>query len=336
MQNAHIFINEMSWDINHYTTPEQLKEAVNQFQHIFSYLAKKTKEYENLAIFYKGESFKTFLQDLADFEVEDLQVIRERLKKAKDWQDTDHKIHPANPQDLYFSVDFMQYLLVCVNESTLAETAERTLKNSGEQILLLNFQTDNKQEKYISILKQAYQKLPTLVHVGQRDSLNRIKEWFSLEVELRNLIENIQMYETIKLAYQNTKFDFETWKPNENYLPLAPVSDLLVGNDWQKFRQEIKEKESEKMAIISQMGRQVALLNGYSYSHEISNLNKSNNKKREIYEAGEGRNKIYLSCDFESGGFEICDFSGTHLGEFGFHGNQTGKAKPEDHSIKLK
>ncbi|TAE11710.1 MAG: hypothetical protein EAZ95_13290 [Bacteroidetes bacterium] len=334
MQNAHIFINELSWNINHYQEPEQLKEAVSNFQRIFSYLIKKSKEYEQIYVFFKGEGIKSFLQDITDFEVEDLQLIKERLKKSRDWQDAEYRQH--NAQAMYYQLNFNALLLDCVNETTLAESAERKLQASQTHILLLNFQASSgSQNDFTSVIKQAFPTLPTLVHIAQSDSLQKVKEWVSLEIELRNVLENNELYQKIKLAYQAQKFDFETWKPNENYLPLASVSDLLVKGDWQKFRQEIKEKESEKMAIISQIGRQVALLNGYSYSKEISDLNKSNNKKREIYEAGDGREKIYLSCDFESGGFEICDFSGTHLGEFGFHGRKTSEAKL-DHSIKIK
>ncbi len=127
--------------------------------------------------------------------------------------------------------------------------------------------------------------------------------------------------------------DFESWEPSlDKLLPRVKTSDMLVDGDWNKFREELKKYPHGKNAIIQEMAKNVAEINGYKYNQELSSHNqKTARSMRLIFEAGRGNGKIYLSTDFETGAFEVCDYRGNHLGEYSFNGKRT---KQPDHSGK--
>lgn len=57
--------------------------------------------------------------------------------------------------------------------------------------------------------------------------------------------------------------------------------------------------------------------------------------KRVIFGGGKGKDKIYLSIDFETGGFEVCNYLGEHIGEYFFDGIEIS-GKKAGHNIKVK
>lgn len=120
--------------------------------------------------------------------------------------------------------------------------------------------------------------------------------------------------------------DLETdsWKHKENYFPKREFSDGLVNNDWKGFREALKKLPSgTKIAKIEKIGALVAKINGYRFNPHLSSHNQKKCKSaRSIHQAGKKRDTIYLSVDFEKGAFEVCDFDGIHLGEFGFNGKR--------------
>jgi hypothetical protein len=202
---------------------------------------------------------------------------------------------------------------------------------------LINFSNSRFQHnKFLSILKKSYNQLPELTHIPQIDTLKELKTWLRLEIDIRNVIEESSKFEEIKTQFIQFNFDFEQWNPTENYLPLAKISNLLVADDWGSFRAALRKNAQEKIAIIGTIAKQVALINGYHYNEVISKLNSNAGQIRQIYSAGKNKNKIYLSVDFETGGYEVCDFLGTHLGEYWFDGTQAQNDKPQDHSISIK
>lgn len=141
----------------------------------------------------------------------------------------------------------------------------------------------------------------------------------------------------LKLISRNS-FDWGNWQPSlDNLLPVVNLSNKLVENDWNKFREELRHLSSpEKNAKIEEIAKNVAEINGYTYDQEVSAYNKTKNKLRSIYAAGSSRHKIYLSTDFETGAFEVCDHKGQHLGEYSFRGDQTKEADNSgQHNIKL-
>ncbi len=129
---------------------------------------------------------------------------------------------------------------------------------------------------------------------------------------------------------------YKNLKPSlHNFLPNKKISNQLVDGDWNKFREQLAQYPDSKNALIQEMAAHVAEINGYQFNQSLSSHNqKMKNSLRFIYEAGEGNQKIYLSTDFEKGAFEVCNYRGTHLGEYSFNEEKTGKAK-SDHNIDL-
>ncbi len=114
---------------------------------------------------------------------------------------------------------------------------------------------------------------------------------------------------------------------SDNPLPSVEFSDMLVSNDWDEFRERLKKYPKEKNGMIIKMAENVAEINGYKFNPELSSCNQERKDSlRQIFEAGKGRDKIYLSTDFEKGAFEVCDYRGKHLGEYSFEGKRTQQA----------
>jgi hypothetical protein len=129
---------------------------------------------------------------------------------------------------------------------------------------------------------------------------------------------------------------YKNMKPSlHNILPKKKISNQLVDNNWDKFREKLKKYPDDKNAKIKEMAENVAEINGYKFNQDLSSHNQKLKKSfRFIYEGGKGKQKIYLSTDFEKGAFEVCNYQGTHLGEYSFNEEKTGKAK-SDHNICL-
>jgi len=118
--------------------------------------------------------------------------------------------------------------------------------------------------------------------------------------------------------------DTNNWNHYENYFPRKEFSDQLADNKWAEFRDELKTySPNARLAKIEEIGSLVAKINGYKYNPTLSSYNqRKKGSKRVIFQAGLSRKTIYLSIDFEKGAFEVCNFTGKWLGEFGFHGRE--------------
>lgn len=129
----------------------------------------------------------------------------------------------------------------------------------------------------------------------------------------------------------------KNWKPKQILFPLVEISNQLVNSDWDTFIQSLAQNPAQRIARIKEIGNKVARLNGYCLNRRVSIHNsRIRNGLRAIYEAGSGRNKIFLSIDFEKGSFEVCSFKGEHLGEYGFNGSKIADAdKTGNHNIHL-
>lgn len=340
MQIIEIFINELSLKNKDFTS-ENISVEMSNFSEMLSLIAQKTKNYKRIELFVNLEGLKEqeFFDSLeiygANLNADTIRNIKARLDKSKNWQDPDYQQHKG--EDNFYYLNLNEATLELVNGTSLAEIAHRKTAQSATQFLLINFSNSKFQhDKFVSIIKQVYDKLPQLIHIAQIDNIKSLRKWLQIEIDLRNALDDNQAkFEEIKQLLDASNFDIEQWKPAQNYLPLASISNVLVENDWDSFRENLRKNAQDKNAIISTLAKQVALINGYQYDKKISDLNKNKGQLREIYSAGKNRETIYLSVDFETGGFEVCDFSGIHLGEYWFDGTQTQKAQPQDHSIKL-
>lgn len=124
----------------------------------------------------------------------------------------------------------------------------------------------------------------------------------------------------------------------DNPLPSVEFSDMLVNNNWDEFRRELKKYPKEKIGMIKKMAKTVAEINGYEFNPKCGSSEQERTKSlRQIFEAAKGRKKIYLSTDFEKGAFEVYNHRGEHQGEYSFDGRQTQKADNSgDHDICVK
>jgi len=187
-------------------------------------------------------------------------------------------------------------------------------------------------------------------------SFNSHSRWDKTEIPLLHFINGTVKPEEVKVKHackpphievhkvwilkliSKQSFDWANWQPSlDHFLPVVNLSNQLVEDDWDKFIEELRHLSSqEKIVKIEEMAKNVAEINGYTYDQKRSAYNQTKNKLRSIYAAGKGRHKIYLSTDFENGGFEVCDHKGQHLGEYNFRGEQTKKAdESRKHDIKL-
>jgi hypothetical protein len=162
-----------------------------------------------------------------------------------------------------------------------------------------------------------FEKIPdNVIHSSVVDHLDMHKDWIEGLIESKKLISN--------------------WNPTKNLFPHLEYSNLCVsGSSWDDFRRTIREApQEEKKALIIKMARQVAHRNGYMYDQKISELNKRSAHIRIIYSGGVGKEKMYLSFDLETGGFEVCNYLGEHQGEYFFDGTKQ-KDSSADHGIKV-
>lgn len=115
--------------------------------------------------------------------------------------------------------------------------------------------------------------------------------------------------------------DESSYFPNKNY-----CKDL--NKDF------IKKRHGENIApLIIKYGTEAALRNGYIEDPQLSALNsKKQNNRRIVFRKKDG-SKMYLSLDFESGGFEVFDHTPTHLGQFSFAGDKVKPAEPHNHKL---
>ena len=125
-----------------------------------------------------------------------------------------------------------------------------------------------------------------------------------------------------------------------NPLPNRPMSDLLANPTWDAFYDDLSSmKADQKTARLKEMAAQVAIVNGYRFSSELSALNQKRfNSLRQIFKSEflDGRETVYLSTDFENaaGAFEVCDHKGQHHGEWLFSGTMNKNSKNK-HDIIL-
>ena len=98
----------------------------------------------------------------------------------------------------------------------------------------------------------------------------------------------------------------------------------------------IKHKGDRIKAYSEEIGSRICSLNYYHHEAELEKLEgKHGNKKvSKIYSIKKGQKYQFISIDTAHGKFELCDDSGTHLGEIRFDGSSNGIATSEkDHRL---
>lgn len=100
----------------------------------------------------------------------------------------------------------------------------------------------------------------------------------------------------------------------------------------------IPMSDADRIKTLREYAPKVAQLNGWEHNPELSRLNSSSHKPREIFTSRYFANQnYYLSIDFEKPDFvfELIDTKGDHIEEINWRGDGDGKKK-KDHGIKLK
>ena len=120
-----------------------------------------------------------------------------------------------------------------------------------------------------------------------------------------------------------------------------PASVLCNGyNEW---RSEILRSNSidDKIATLHKIGMEVAERNKYTYDSKLTALNKRKAKKRDgqspkrqVFKSP--KLDVYLSTDFENGGYEVYNSKPDHQGQYKFNGDFEKEADDNSHPLYLK
>lgn len=118
------------------------------------------------------------------------------------------------------------------------------------------------------------------------------------------------------------------WYPHLNHFPRIELSDQLVpSGDWAGFYSDMQQLSPQlRITRFIETGEKVAQRNGYIKDGKASRIN-----NRIVYAAGYSQGRIYLALDTLHGSFEVCNYKGSSIGEYGFHGNRIGNG----HNIQL-
>ncbi len=124
---------------------------------------------------------------------------------------------------------------------------------------------------------------------------------------------------------------------NDHPLPNTKLSDQLVDGTWSEFYDATSSLgPTEKTARLRQLAAEVAFVNGYEYSQDLSAWNSQRaGAIRQVFVSMFARHghEFYLSTDVEkaAGALEVCDRRGRHLGEWLFSGRKNGEADTSGH-----
>ncbi len=116
----------------------------------------------------------------------------------------------------------------------------------------------------------------------------------------------------------------------------SPLPNVDLCNEYKELQDElIKGKDQfSRTPIFLQVGREVLQRNTYNHNKNLSSINTTKNKIRDIYQKNDL--SVYGSIDIESGSIEICDHNGKHKDEFGFDNQEHNKHDSSGkHNIKL-
>lgn len=347
MKRTEIFINEFALNFGNYTDVNDLEKALDIFDEMLQMLKKLNK---NVVLFANAENLYRILSENFEFIANPSLVTNliSKIDELNTWAENSKQDNQAN----YFYINFSTEKLERITGTTLAEITERfLLYQENTNFLIINFENlTYTTAENLSFLKQKFKEETLFITLTTLGSILKIKNWIKVYAEWQELISEKEVFEKIKNKFfENEKylnFDWGNWQPNKdfpnNLLPFREISDVFTQDNWVDFQAEYKKNTTEKEAIISKMAKKVAIINGYVFDKRVSDLNKTSGKKREIYSAGESNHIIYLSVDFETGGFEVCNHTGEWQGEYSFSGKNTSdpKDKPKkiiiDHSIKIK
>ena len=116
----------------------------------------------------------------------------------------------------------------------------------------------------------------------------------------------------------------------------SPLPNTDLCNEYKGLQDELIQGKSvsERIPIFLQVGKEVLHRNTYKHNENLSAINTTDRKIRDIYQKHDS--SIYGSIDSESGSIEICDHNGHHIDEYGFDNKKHNKHDSTGkHDIKL-
>jgi hypothetical protein len=148
-----------------------------------------------------------------------------------------------------------------------------------------------------------------------------------LHEKIKPLLTNLGNHEEFEEFYKEyqtfiNRFNFDIWEPKvflkdtmlspENSFPAITCEYIKSKLSYWRVKKEEYLINSSDYKVV---GGIVLELHGYTKNNHLSS-----HYSYEIYEAGYGRSKLLISIDTENGSFEVIDFSGTHIGVYGYDG----------------
>lgn len=116
----------------------------------------------------------------------------------------------------------------------------------------------------------------------------------------------------------------------------SPLPNIDLCDEYKGLQDELIQGKniSERIPIFLQVGKEVLHRNTYRHNENLSAINTTDRKIRDIYQTNDF--SIYGSIDIESGSIEICDHNGHHIDEYGFDNEKHNKYDSTGkHDIKL-
>lgn len=186
---------------------------------------------------------------------------------------------------------------------------------SFQEVLECSFSNDLFSKKFceqVSYLLEDYKHVLILLS-SNRHSEN--KKFFSDSVWVAN-----NVYTEIDSVFAKFGSDIIMIKEPSVKDPL-PNSKLC--ERYLELKECLVKAETNHKYVYESIGTEVALRNSYSYSKDITILNKKRTQTfRKIFKG----KRTYLSIDFEKGTFEVHNSKGKHLGEYSYNGEQKSPA----------
>lgn len=290
------------------------------------------------------------------FQVVDWSRFPKLLKVLSDTIGTARKIN----KDMFYSSEELLYMTVtdeisfyelCYVTSKEDEDKKRELLGINDQsfndfinlIIELQYLPSLTCDDLISLEKKLPEQNNGLAGVVFKDSLDKnkcvreIDSWYMFHFFYYcSNSYSTYFFENQRLHCENQKLDFNPLFPNVHY------TNKCYENRWDLFYgsgntdaeneeyQRIFGKDEKGYPLYSKMAVFIANRNFYWYDAELSKYNNDNNPVKkggkkttpyQIFATGVGKDRKYLSTDFEKGCFEMCDYKGKHEGEYFFNGN---------------
>lgn len=264
-----------------------------------------------------------YLQSLLDYLVK-LNVEFELYENAPYYPDSSKR--PPITRYHYFQISYSQ--LYAKIQKKIAYNSFVLLNSYSPSEIISEYTYPDKSEtkdsflRYITYLQKNSKK--SILFIGEPNSTK--KRPFLIRLPDGNTVKIMPIYEP----------DTDCSGQIGDVLPIVDNTSpfpngifcYLLNNEFMQ-----KRSDDDKISLIRRYGSECASRNGYIADRHLSFLNSKKQKsKRDIFKR-KGKNSMYLSLDFESGGFELFDHTGTHLGQFSFAGNQVKCAEPQSHRI---